>query len=197
MRNSLLFLIAVLLISSCQSKKELPILSRYIDTNGADVTYTISDFEFRNQLNQLITDQNTYNKVYLANFFFTRCPSICPKMTSALTNFATDFINNEDFLLLSFSIDPNNDSIPVLRRYAEATNIPSSKWHFLNGSDEQLKHVSSLFRTSFKPKEDRMDFYHSSYAALVDKQQYIRGFYNLLDKSSVNQLKKDIALLLE
>jgi protein SCO1/2 len=197
MRISLLFLITVLLISSCQKKKELPVLSRYVDENGSDVTYTIRDFEFRNQLNQSITEQNINNKVYLANFFFTRCPSICPKMTSALTNIATDFIDSEDFLMLSFSIDPKHDSIPVLRRYAEATKIPNSKWHFLNGSDNQLKHISSLFRTSFKPKEGSIDFYHSSYAALVDKQQYIRGFYNLLDENSVVQLRKDITLLLE
>ncbi|MBJ6368335.1 SCO family protein [Snuella sedimenti] len=182
---------------SCVSKTHLPILSHYIDSNGKKVNYNIENFEFTNQLNQKVTGKNTKGKVYIANFFFTRCPSICPKMKVGLTRVAHVYKNADDFMILSFSIDPKNDSIPILKSYANSTGVLNSKWHFLNGKQSQLDHVATLFRTSFKPLNNGIDFYHSSFTALVDKNQQIRGFYDLLDEQSITELIKGIDFLLD
>ncbi|GAA3567903.1 hypothetical protein GCM10022395_17490 [Snuella lapsa] len=182
---------------SCTSKTQLPVLSNYIDNNGKKVNYRIENFEFKNQLNLKVTEKNTKEKVYVANFFFTRCPSICPKMKTALTGIAHTYKDIDDFIILSFSIDPKNDSVPILEAYANSTGIPHLKWHFLNGNKNQLDHVAKLFRTSFEPLNYGIDFYHSSFAALVDKNQEIRGFYNLLDQQSITKLMEAIDFLLD
>jgi len=191
------FALYFLLIYSCSSKENLPILSRYIDSNGKEIIYHIKDFEFTDQLNRKFSTNDTKNKVYISNFFFTRCPSICPKMKASLIDIARANIKNPDFLIISISIDPEHDSIPILKQYAETTTISNSKWYFLNGNKKQLNHISTLFRTSFERKKTGVDFVHSSYAALVDKDQLIRGFYDLLDANSVNQLIIDARQLLK
>ena len=188
-----------LVIYSCKpSEEKLPILSYTINNSGEREYYSISYKEgiFKNQLGQDFTTHNIEGKVVLVNFFFTRCPSICPPMRHALIDIAKDFSQYETLMLVSHTIDPKNDTVDVLKVYAEATDISHDKWQFIRASETETKAQAKQFMTNFKPNEDGTDFYHSSYVALVDKNQDIRGFYNVLVTSELKRLKRDLKRLL-
>ena len=181
------------LVSCNSNDKNLPVLSYKIDGSGDKLYYTINYKEFTNQLDE---DFKVSDKVFIANFFFTRCPSICPPMRLQLIDIAETFKNENDFIIISHTIDPENDTAPILKDYQEATGIKSSKWQFLRSTVENTKLQAELYMTNFKPNQDGTDFYHSSYIALVDRKQQIRGFYNILAATDVERLKKDINVLL-
>lgn len=192
----LALLLLSLLLSCVSEEKRLPVLSYKIDNNGNEVYYTIDYKNFTNQLGEDFTPQHIKNKVFIANFFFTRCPSICPPMRNQLIDIAKIFKNDDDFLIISHTIDPLNDTISILKNYSEATQIPSDSWQFLRANEENTKTLANQYMTNFKPNETGTDFYHSSYVALVDKNKSIRGFYNILIPTEVVRLKKDIKVLL-
>lgn len=193
----LLPLIFLLLFFGCESKsKDLPILSYKIDDSGNKIYYTIAYQNFTNQLGEPFTTANIKDKILIANFFFTSCPSICPPMRTELVEIAEAFKSEVDFMILSHTIDPENDTVEVLRNYSDAIGIPNEKWQFVRASDENTKGQAAQYMTNFKPSEDGTDFYHSSYVALVDKRNYLRGFYNILVAEEVERLKKDINILL-
>lgn len=190
------FLLTLLLVSvvSCQSPKEkLPILSYTLNEQGEKEYYSIEYSGFINQLNESFT--GTKDKVYIANFFFTRCPSICPPMRRQLIETA-EAIGSKNFMIISHTIDPDHDTPTVLKDYSDATGIPYKKWQFLTASEAITKAQAKLFMTNFKPNEEGTDFYHSSYAALVDEDNMVRGFYNLLIPKEVELMKADIKILL-
>ena len=183
---------------SCEtSSKELPILSYKIDASGEKDYYTITYEGFTNQLGESFSTENIRGKICIANFFFTSCPSICPPMRTELISIAKEFSEATNLMFISHTIDPKHDSISVLKAYAEATGIPDSKWQFIRASEEQTKLQAKIYMTNFKPNEDGTDFYHSSYVALVDQKQQIRGFYNVLINEDVERLKIDIQHLLD
>ena len=187
----------ILLCIGCQPNvEELPILSYKINAESEKEFYRVSYSGFTNQEGKQMTSQTIQNKIVVANFFFTRCPSICPPMRTVLIDISKTFIKNEAVVLISHSIDPKNDTTEVLKQYSEATEIPSSKWLFLRSDEENTKALASQFMTNFKPNEAGTDFYHSSYIAILDHNQNIRGFYNSLIPEEVTRLKKDIKTLL-
>ncbi|WCO02768.1 SCO family protein [Psychroserpens ponticola] len=187
-----------LLVLNCNtSSKELPILSYKIDATGNQRFYNMTYQGFTNQLGDSFSTEDIQNKICIANFFFTRCPSICPPMRTELISIAEAFSVDENILLISHTIDPKHDSIPVLKGYSEATAIPDNKWQFIRASEEKTKLQAEMYMTNFKPNEDGSDFYHSSFAALVDQKQQIRGFYNVLVLEDVERLKIDIKQLLK
>ena len=192
----LALLLLSLLLSCVSEEKKLPVLSYKIDNNGNEVYYTIDYKNFTNQLGEDFTPQHIKNKVFIANFFFTRCPSICPPMRNQLIDIAKTFKNDDDFLIISHTIDPLNDTVSILKKYSEATEIPSDSWQFLRANEENTKTLANQYMTNFKPNETGTDFYHSSYVALVDKNKSIRGFYNILIPTEVVRLKEDIKVLL-
>jgi len=180
---------------SCNtSSKELPVLSYKIDNSGHKNYYKINYEGFTNQLGEPFEMEE--NKINIVNFFFTRCPSICPPMRTELISIAEEFSDFENIMFISHTIDPKNDSVSVLKAYAEATGIPASTWQFIRASEEKTKLQAEAYLTNFKPNEDGSDFYHSSFVALVDTQQQIRGFYNVLIKEDVERLKGDLKTLL-
>jgi len=191
--------VSIMLISSlfvcCIPKKELPILSNYIDESGVKKTYLIDEFQFTNQIGESFTAKNTKNKIHIANFFFTSCPSICPPMRERLIDIATTF-KKDEFLILSFTIDLKNDSISVLNNYSDATSISKDKWVFLKGSTSELSEIAMKFKTNYSNTNNSGDFYHSSYVALIDTKQQIRGFYDILNDKAIQLLKEDIEILL-
>jgi protein SCO1/2 len=192
--NSVIFILLTLCIS-CSKERTLPVLNNYIDDYGIRKNYLINDYHFTTQLGKKFTVENTKDKVYIANFFFTKCSSICPPMREKLIDIATTIGSNK-FILVSYSIDTKNDSISVLNKYSEKTSISKDKWFFLKGSPEELASISKKFRTSFTKYQNSNDFYHSSYVVLIDTKQQIRGFYDLLNNEAVTLLKEDINLLL-
>lgn len=195
MKTKAFIILITTIFVCCSPKKELPILSNYIDENGAKKSYLIDDFQFTSQLGKIFTDENTKNKIHIVNFFFTSCPSICPPMREKLIDIATTF-QKENLLVLSITIDLKLDSISVLNHYSDATSIPKDKWVFLKGSPSELSKIAKKFKTSFSNSNNSGDFYHSSYVALVDTQQQIRGFYDILNEEAVILLKEDISMLL-
>lgn len=190
------FLLFALFIGCHTSTEELPILSYKINANGEKEVYSVTYSGFTSQNGESVSTETIKDKIIVANFFFTRCPSICPPMRTELIQVAKQFLTDDAVLLISHSIDPKNDTTETLKNYSEATTIPSSKWLFVNSSEENTKDLAAQFMTNFKPKEDGTDFYHSSYVALVDKNQKIRGFYNILIPEEVTRLTIDIQKLL-
>ncbi|WP_425077805.1 SCO family protein [Psychroserpens sp. S379A] len=187
----------LLLFLSCNtSTKKLPILSYTIDDSGKRKDYKITYKGFTNQLGHSFSSEDLKGKTCIVNFFFTRCPSICPPMRTELIQIAEEFSEDKNLMFISHTIDPKHDSISVLKTYAEATGIPHHQWQFLRATEAHTKAQAKQYMTNFKPNEDGSDFYHSSFVALVDKEQQIRGFYNVLVKEDVTRLKIDIHNLL-
>ncbi len=197
MKLTRFFLLVTLLISCQSAKEDLPILSYTINSDGEKETYSITYSDFTDQDGKDVPTKRLNNKIVVANFFFTSCPSICPPMRMQLIEVANTFIDENQVLLVSHSIDQKNDTVEVLKSYSEATDIPTSKWLFVTSSEENTKQQAKQFMTNFKPNEDGTDFYHSSYAALLDEQQMIRGFYNILIPEEVERLKEAIKTLLK
>lgn len=197
MKRVLFFLIVTLIVSCQSSPEDLPVLSYKIDSNGNKEVYAITYSNFTDQNGEQVSNKTINDKIIVANFFFTQCPSICPPMRMQLIDVANEFIDEDQLILISHSIDIAYDTVSVLKTYSENTQIPSSKWLFITSNEENTKNQAKQFMTNFKPKNDGTDFYHSSYAALVDKNQMIRGFYNILITEEVQRLKVDIKTLLK
>ncbi|RYF75828.1 MAG: SCO family protein [Cytophagaceae bacterium] len=163
------------------------------------ITHRIADFSFRNQSNQLVTQETVAGKVYVANFFFTSCPTVCPKMTSLLKAVQDTFQTDPKVALLSFSVTPWIDSIPRLRRYADSKGVISGKWHLLTGNRSQLY---TLARQSYFAEDaigftkDSTEFLHTEHLILVDQHRRIRGVYNGTQPLEIDKLISDIKELL-
>lgn len=160
--------------------------------------HQVPDFKFTNQEGEVITEESFSGKIYVADFFFTSCPGICPKMTKNMKLLQDEFINDDEVLLLSHSVTPERDSVEVLKQYAEKKGVKSSKWHLVTGSRDEIYHLG---RNAYFVEEDlgiekkQDEFLHTENFVLVDKNRRIRGIYNGLNKTSVNQLIKDIKTL--
>jgi len=202
----LLFLFMVCTISCNQeSKKELPIYkpsdfnSELVDKaiqNSAQ-QHTIADFELVNQNGRTITQEDYKNKIYVADFFFTRCPSICPIMTNNMVKVQKAFLNNNEVKLLSISVTPDIDSVAVLKRYATDKGVLDTKWNLTTGNK---KHIYELARKSYfavveKGDGGLQDFIHTPNFILVDKKKQIRGIYTGTDDDEILQLISDIKTL--
>ena len=160
-----------------------------------DTFHRISAFQLKNQDGEWISEKTFAGKIYVTDFFFTTCPGICPKMTANMSVLQEAFLNDPEVLLLSHSVTPERDSVPVLKAYAENKDIRSNKWHLVTGSQEE---IYKLGRKDYFVEEDlglekELDeFLHTENFVLIDKNSYIRGIYNGLNKSSVQQLIADI-----
>jgi len=160
--------------------------------------HRISPFILINQEGDTVTEKTFENKIYITDFFFTTCPGICPEMTANMDILQKEFFNDDDILLLSHTVTPNADSVPVLKDYATEKGVRSGKWHLVTGDREQ---IYKLGRQDYFVEEDlgiekeEEDFIHTENFVLVDKRRYIRGIYNGLNKTSINQLIADIKTL--
>lgn len=172
----------------------------WIDSNDEilDTFHRISPFLLINQDGVEITEKTFENKIYVADFFFTICPGICPKMTANMELLQDEFSMDNNVLLLSHSVTPERDSVPILKRYADAKGILSHKWHLVTGEKEE---IYKLGRNDYFVEEDLgltkkgNDFLHTENFVLIDKNRHIRGIYNGLSKSSILQLIADIKTL--
>ncbi|MFT6528536.1 MAG: protein SCO1/2 [Psychrosphaera sp.] len=160
--------------------------------------HKISDFKFMNQLGEFVTQEDMKGKIYVASFFFTSCPGICPKMRSQLAKVQTEFRDNNDVYIISHSIQPENDTVEVLQDYAVENDIQAGKWHLVTGKRED---IYTIAREDYFANEDlgeyvsNNDFLHTENIVLVDHNRHIRGIYNGLNKTSINHLITDINTL--
>lgn len=158
--------------------------------------HTIADFRLQNQNGEPYGSDSLANMIYVANFFFTSCPSICPTMTQNLTKVQDKYLG-QDVRLVSFSVTPDIDSVARLKEYHEGKELKSN-WHLLTGSQSD---IYSLSRNSFFVEEeiglnkDSTDFLHTERCVLVDKNGYIRGVYNATLALDMDRLIEDIDLL--
>ncbi|MBD2702496.1 SCO family protein [Spirosoma sp. BT702] len=164
------------------------------------ITHYVADFSFRDQTNNVVTQKTVTNKVHVANFFFTSCPSICPKMTNLLKTVQDTFKHEPNVVLLSYSVTPWLDSVTRLRRYADTKGVMDNKWHLLTG--ERGK-IYDLARRSYFAEEaigftkDSTEFLHTEHLILVDQNRRIRGVYNGTISLDIDKLITDISILLK
>ena len=206
--KQIIFSFSILIISlfSCEPKKrELPILGEKKaitkTLEGKEVTDTIyfqiPDFQFVNQDSQVITQEDYKGKVYVADFFFTSCPTICPVMKTQMLRIYERFKNNADVKILSHTIDPRHDTVGVLKDYATRLQVDSKQWNFVTGNRNVLIHAQQGYLVSaLEDKEAAGGFVHSGAFVLVDKQRRIRGYYDGTKPEQVDLLMKDMELLL-
>ena len=174
----------------------LPILGQNMSEEGTLETHTIPSFEFIDQLNNNFSDKDIEGKIWVADYFFTSCPTICPKMTKSMQRVHELYWDDDMIHLLSFTIDPKRDTPIRLKSYAEKYSADHSKWHFLTGEKTALFWLARKgFFVSATEGSNEYDFIHSENLVLVDPQRRIRGYYNGTDDGSVKQLIKDIAKL--
>ena len=160
--------------------------------------HKISAFSLVNQDGKTITKDTFKDKIYVADFFFTSCTGICPKMTKNMAILQKAFIDDEDILLLSHSVTPTKDSVSVLKEYAVHKGVISDKWHLVTGEREQIYKLGRqdyFVEEDLGLKKDPDAFLHTENFVLIDKRGYIRGIYNGINKSSIEQLIADIKLL--
>jgi len=160
--------------------------------------HRVSDFNFVNQDGRFVSNETVKNKIYVASFFFTSCPGICPKMRSQLAKVQETFEANDSLIIISHSIQPSNDTIEVLKAYADKNDVISGKWHLVTGKRED---IYSIAKKDYFASEDlgkfvdEEDFLHTENLVLVDRNRHIRGIYNGLNNRSVTHLIEDIKRL--
>ncbi|BDD86231.1 SCO family protein [Desulfofustis limnaeus] len=155
------------------------------------------DFLFHDQANQPVTPALFAGKVYVTDFFFTSCPSICPIMKRQMVRVYEVFRDDPDVLLLSHSIDPEHDTVEVLRNYADGLGIETDKWHLVTGDQEQIFAMAKHYMlAAMKHDEAPGGYLHSGSFVLVDNQGRIRGYYDGTDTKEVDQLIDDLKGLL-
>lgn len=199
--------ILTLFYNALKPKKSLPIF------NPADVNpelvdstvqykskyHTIADFSFVNQNGDTITQKDYEGKIYVADFFFTTCGSICPKMSVNLEEVQKAFARNPKVKLLSHTVFPETDSVPVLKAYAKKHNVIDAKWNLVTGDK---KEIYAMARKSYlavklgKPSE-LYDMVHTENFVLVDTKRRVRGFYDGTNKEDIQKLIEDINFLCE
>ena len=196
-------------------QKTLPIFTprdvnpQLVDSTVQHIGYNhkIADFKFTNQNGKIITQEDYKDKIYVAEFFFTTCPTICPIMTDNLVWLQDKIKNMDDVMFLSHSVTPDIDSVSVLKKYAIEKGVLDNKWNLLTGNKKDIYYIarkSYLAVETGKP-EELYDMVHTENFVLVDKRGRIRGFYDgtNLDKptedgtKNVTQLLEDIKWLSE
>ena len=202
---SLIFFIFYLNSCNQVSKDQLPIYnptdfnSELVDTSlhNKIKNHKVDDFTLINQNGNVITQENYKDKIYVVDFFFTRCPSICPIMTDNLVKVQNQFINDNKVMLLSLSVTPYIDSVSVLKKYAQDKGVKDNKWNITTGDK---KHIYNLARKSYFAVIEQgdgglQDFIHTPNFILVDTNKQIRGVYDGTDDEAVLKLIDDIEIL--
>ena len=198
-------IILTLFYSALKPKKMLPIYNpsmvnpELVDSTVQYISkyHTIADFSFTNQNGKIITQKDYDGKIYVADFFFTTCGSICPKMTMNLAVIQKEIINNPKVMLLSHTVFPETDSVSVLKNYAVKNGFIDNKWNLVTGDKKQ---IYTMARKSYlavklgKPNE-LYDMVHTENFVLVDSKRRVRGFYDGTKEEDIQRLIDDINFL--
>lgn len=200
-QNKLVFcLLLVAFLYACTNphrEEKLPVFGEKI-VDGTDTVYhTIGEFSFIDQDSALVTNQTFNDKVYVADFFFTTCRTICPKMKTQMLRVYDSVQNMPDVLLLSHTIDPEYDTVALLRDFAGRLGVKSNKWHFVTGDKERIYDIAqkSYFATAMEDATEPDGFIHSGAFLLIDKKGRIRGKYDGTIPPDVDRLINDIRRL--
>ncbi len=191
----------VVLIMGCDldQNKKLPYLGRK-EINGNDTIYhTIANFRFVNQDSNFVTKETFDGQIYVADFFFTSCPTICPIMKTQMLRVYESYKDNGQVGILSHSIDPKHDTVAVLREFAGRLGVESKKWHFVTGDKEEIYKIgqTSYMVSAVEDPSEPGGFIHSGAFILVDKKRRIRGIYDGTKEDQVDRLMTDMDILLK
>lgn len=206
------YLLILLILASCGNRdinnamyanedQKLPYLGQYqlVESNGKTDTihHTVGEFKLVNQDSMEISNQDVEGKIYVADFFFTSCPTLCPKMKTQMLRVYDSTLNDPDVLILSHTIDPEYDSVAVLKGFADQLGVTSDKWHFLTGKKEDIYKLgqTSYMVTAIEDPTEPGGYIHSGAFLLVDKEGRIRGVYDGTNPVEVNDLLKDLKKL--
>lgn len=192
-------IIVCALASSCDQEKEkkLPILGEK-EVKGSDTVYhTIGPFRFVDQDSSMITNETVKGKIYVADFFFTSCRTICPVMKTQMLRVYESVKDDPEVVLISHTIDPEYDTVGLLHDYANRLGVETDKWHFLTGNKDSIYYVAQTgyFATAMEDSDEPGGFIHSGAFLLIDKKGRIRGKYDGTSDEDVNKLLKDISVL--
>jgi protein SCO1/2 len=155
-------------------------------------------FQFTNQWGETVSRDTFRGKVWVAYFFFTTCPSVCPTVNRNAIDVQREFANNPEVLMAGFTVDPENDTAAQLKKWADKHGAQRGKWHFLTGDRETLYKLSrEVFKLGVQPGDETHTIVHSDRLVLVDRQGRIRGYYSGMDKNAIQQLLQDIYRVLE
>lgn len=198
--TSILSTIIVLTFLGCQSQSDrLPYLGRK-EVSGSDTTYhTIADYKFVNQDSNFVTPATFEGKVYVSDFFFTSCPTICPIMKTQMLRIHEKIKDNEEVMILSHSIDPEHDTVAVLKEFSERLGVKSDKWHFVTGEKSEIFKIgqTSYMVTAVEDGSEPGGYIHSGAFILVDKERRVRGLYDGTKADQVDRLMVDLDKLLK
>ncbi|MBE9464332.1 SCO family protein [Dyadobacter subterraneus] len=207
-KKLIIFFVLIGLISGCESgSKKLPILgerdwvTKKVD--GKEVTDTIYNvippFTFTNQYGDTVTEKIVENKIYVTDFFFTTCPTICPVMKRQMVKVYKEFKDNPDVMILSHTIDPEHDTPQVLNKFAKDLGVEGKQWQFLTGPKEKIYEIGqkSYLSAAQEDKTAEGGFLHSGAFILIDKEKHIRGMYDGTTEEGTQKLIQGIKSLLE
>ncbi len=161
--------------------------------------HTIADFSFTNQNGKTITQKDYEGKIYVADFFFTTCQTICPRMTSNMIEIQKAILNNPKVMLLSHSVLPDQDSVPVLKKYALEKGVIDAKWNLVTGDKKEIYGIArkSYLAVKTGSTEELYDMVHTENFILVDTKRRVRGFYDGTKTEDITRLIDDIKWLSE
>jgi protein SCO1/2 len=211
-KSILLFSITSITLIACglenqkNKKAEFPILGRkqYVEkiVDGKTVTdtvdHTIPDFKLVNQDSNWVTPETFEGKVYVADFFFTSCPTICPTMKKEMLRVYEAYKDNDEVGIISHTIDPEYDTVALLKDFAQKLDVEAPKWNFVTGEKEAIYELGQkgYMVTAMEDENEEGGYLHSGAFVLVDKERKIRGVYDGTKSLEVDKLIKDIELLL-
>lgn len=199
--TKLIFFALTITFISCSKKDRVlpyynsPDFEPRWDIAADDSFHRIRPFSLLDQENNSFTEKNIDGKICVVDFFFTTCPGICPKMTESMSVLQTEFISDNNVLLLSHSVTPDKDNVAVLKKYAADKNVDFKKWKLLTGSRSEIYDLGRKFY--FVEEDEGVNreesvFLHTENFILIDEQRRIRGIYNGLIPSSIQDLIRDI-----
>ena len=206
---SVMFILSVIIISlfygALKPSKTLPIYNpsmvnpELVDSTVQYISkyHTIADFSFVNQNGKTITQKDYEGKIYVADFFFTTCGSICPKMTTHLREIQDAIRTNPKVMILSHTVFPEIDSVPVLKKYAEKYGVIDEKWNLVTGDKKAIYTMArkSYLAVKLGKPEELYDMVHTENFVLVDTKRRVRGFYDGTNEKDIQRLIEDINFL--
>jgi len=166
-----------------------------VQANGSE--HRVAEFELYSQLGDTISLKDVDGRIYVADFFFTTCANICPKMTTQMKGLHDFYLHDEDIMFVSHTVYPEMDSVEVLKAYADKYEVNPDKWIMLTGAKEEIYSLArkSYFAVLTEGDGGERDFIHTENFVLMDKKQRIRGYYDGTLPNDMERLKKDVEIL--
>ena len=195
----LLLLVFTVILLSCEDKpKSLPFIGHYDVVEGDTIYPQIPDFSFVDQDSNIITNKTFENGIYVADFFFTHCPTICPKVSANMLRLQETFSQYPNFRLLAHTVDVKNDTIPRLKEYAEKIQANTQVFHFVTGKEDEIYEIADdYYSIARKDPTVPGGFDHSGRIILIDQNRHVRSFCDGTDDKDVDRFMEDIRFLLD